>query len=77
MVRRIKQDIRELPEDTPELVLAKMLADYRQARTEWLKGLSRRQQIEAGLLTYNLQQRLFSSVCTFSRTLKVDRGGRS
>jgi SNF2 family DNA or RNA helicase len=88
MVRRIKQDIREvqggfpkrevvqvdisgLPEDTPELVLAKMLDEYRQARTERLKGSSRRQQVEAGLLTCNLQQRLLSSVYAFSRTLKV------
>jgi len=88
MVRRIKEDIREvqggfpkrevvqvdisgLPEDTPELVLAKMLDEYRQARTERLKGSSRRQQVEAGLLTCNLQQRLLSSVYAFSRTLKV------
>jgi SNF2 family DNA or RNA helicase len=88
MVRRIKQDIREvqggfparevvqvdvsgLPEDAPELVLAKMLDEYRQARTERLKGAPRREQVEAGLLTCNLQQRLLSSVYAFSRTLKV------
>src|SRR5581483_3366463 len=88
MVRRIKEDIREvqggfpqrkvvqvdisgLPEDAPELELARMLDEYRQARTERLKGASRRQQVEAGLLTCNLQQRLLSSVYAFSRTLKV------
>ena len=88
MVRRIKEDIREvqggfpkrevvqvdisgLPEDAPELTLARMLDEYRQARTERLKDASRRQQVEAGLLTCNLQQRLLSSVYAFSRTLKV------
>jgi ERCC4-related helicase len=89
MVRRIKEDIREvegggfpkreviqvdicgLPEDAPELALARMLDEYRQTRTERLKGASRRQQVEAGLLTCNLQQRLLSSVYAFSRTLKV------
>lgn len=88
MVRRIKEDIRQvqggfpqrkivqveisdLPEDAPELTLARLLDQYRQARTERLKGTSRRQQVEAGLLTCNLQQRLLSSVYAFSRTLKV------
>jgi hypothetical protein len=88
MVRRIKEDIRQvqggfpkreivqveisdLPEDAPELALARLLDQYRQARTERLKSASRRQQVEAGLLICNLQQRLLSSVYAFSRTLKV------
>ena len=48
-----------------------MLDEYRRARTDRLRGASRRQQVEAGLLTCNLQQRLLSSVYAFSRTLKV------
>lgn len=88
MVRRIKEDIREvqggfpkrevvqvdisgMPEDAPELVLARLLDEYREARNDRLRGASRRQQVEAGLLTCNLQQRLLSSVFAFSRTLKV------
>jgi hypothetical protein len=69
--KRFFSDISGLPGDALELVLAKMLDEYRQARTERLRGASRRQQVEAGLLTCNLQQRLLSSVYGFSRTLKV------
>jgi hypothetical protein len=69
--KRFFSEISGLPGDAPELVLAKMLDEYRQARTERLRGASRRQQVEAGLLTCNLQQRLLSSVYAFSRTLKV------
>jgi hypothetical protein len=88
MVRRIKEDIREvqggfperkirqvdisdLSEDAPELALARLLDQYREARAERLKSASRRQQVEAGLLICNLQQRLLSSVYAFARTLKV------
>lgn len=67
----VQVEISDLPEDAPELALARLLDQYRQARAERLKAASRRQQVEAGLLICNLQQRLLSSVYAFSRTLKV------
>lgn len=90
VVRRLKEDIREvqggfpkrnvvqitiddLPEDTPELKLAKLLDQYRELREERLKDESRRNQAAASLLIVNLQQRLLSSVEAFIRTLKVHR----
>lgn len=90
MVRRIKEDLREiqggfpkrnaeqitlrnLPADAPELRLADLLSQYQEAREQRLAGESKRVQAAAGLLLCNLQQRLFSSVQAFSRTLKVHR----
>jgi SNF2 family DNA or RNA helicase len=67
----VQVEISDLPEDAPELALARLLDQYRQARDERLKGATQRQRVEAGLLTCNLQQRLLSSVYAFSRTLKV------
>ncbi|MBF0214546.1 MAG: helicase [Magnetococcales bacterium] len=90
MVRRLKEDIREiqggfpkrhvvqvelndLPDDTPELLLSKLLEDYRQVRERRYAGASKRQQAEAALLISGLQQRLLSSVEAFARTLRVHR----
>ena len=81
MVRRLKEDLRQLghklPErrvepihigglsaDAPELRLAAMLDDYRQSAA----GGAR-----ARFLFANLQQRLFSSVAAFDRTLRTHR----
>jgi hypothetical protein len=81
MVRRLKADLRRLghpfpgrivepirisglPPDAPELRLAAMLDDYRQSSA----GGSR-----ARLLFANLQQRLFSSIAAFHRTLTTHR----
>ena len=90
MVRRLKEDLREvaggfprrhvvqvdidgLPADAPELVLSRLLDEYRTLREERLSGQSKRQQAAAGLLITGLQQRLLSSVEAFARTLKVHR----
>lgn len=88
MVRRIKEDLREiqggfpkriveqitlrnLPSDTPELRLATLLSEYQEARELRLAGDSKRAQAASGLLICGLQQRLFSSIEAFARTLKV------
>lgn len=81
MVRRLKEDLRRLghpfperivepiriaglPPDAPELQLATMLDEYRQSSA----GGSR-----ARFLFANLQQRLFSSISAFHRTLTTHR----
>jgi ERCC4-related helicase len=81
MVRRLKEDLRRLghplperivepirisglPSDAPELRLAAMLDDYSQSSA----GGSR-----ARFLFANLQQRLFSSIAAFHRTLTTHR----
>ena len=90
MVRRLKDDVREiaggfpkrsvhqvdlknLPADTPELVLSELLAQYRQVRLARVADSSKRKQAEAMLLISCLQQRLMSSVEAFARTLAVHR----
>src|SRR5579862_1967418 len=90
MVRRLKEDIREvqggfpqrvvrrlaidgLPDDEPELVLSRLLDEYRTAREERFASTTRRTQAAAGLLVVGLQQRLLSSIEAFARSLKVHR----
>ena len=90
MVRRLKEDIREiqggfpkrdvvrlvidgLPNDAPELVLSRLLDEYRTAREERFASTTRRTQAAAGLLVVGLQQRLLSSIEAFARSLKVHR----
>ena len=62
-----------VPEDAPELVLPKLLDQYRLVRQRRMEGASKRKQAEAGLLISGLQQRLLSSVEAFTRTLRVHR----
>lgn len=88
MVRRIKEDIREvqggfprrevrrlvvdgLPPDAPELVLSRLLDEYRTVREERFSGTSTRTQSSAALLVVGLQQRLLSSIEAFAQSLKV------
>jgi hypothetical protein len=90
MVRRLKEDIRNvqegfpkrnvdrvvidrLPEEAPELVLSRLLDEYRTAREERFASTTRRAQAAAGLLVVGLQQRLLSSIEAFARSLKVHR----
>ncbi|MEP7378008.1 MAG: DISARM system SNF2-like helicase DrmD [Chloroflexota bacterium] len=90
MVRRLKEDIREvqggfprrvvdrvvidgLPAGAPELVLSRLLDEYRTAREERFASTSRRAQSASGLLVVGLQQRLLSSIEAFARSLKVHR----
>lgn len=65
--------IDDLSQDAPELVLSRLLQDYRDLREERLKAESRSKQNAAMLVMINLQKRLLSSVEAFVRTLKVHR----
>jgi superfamily II DNA or RNA helicase len=62
-----------LPEDAPELVLPRMLDEYRSAREERFASTSSQAQAAAGLLVVGLQQRLLSSIEAFARSLRVHR----
>lgn len=62
-----------LPADAPELVLSRLLDDYRNLREQRLAATSKRAQAAAGLLVVGLQQRLLSSIEAFARSLKVHR----
>jgi superfamily II DNA or RNA helicase len=62
-----------LPEEAPELVLSRLLDEYRTAREERFASSTRRVQVAAGLVVVGLQQRLLSSVEAFARSLKVHR----
>jgi superfamily II DNA or RNA helicase len=69
----VKIELRDLPDDAPELALAKLLDAYWEAREARLTGLSSRQRAAQGLVLVNLQKRLFSSVEAFHRTLNAHR----
>lgn len=90
MVRRLKEDIREiqggfpkrnvkrvpikcLPEDAPELVLSRLLNEYRTAREERYSSEAPGVQTAAGLMVIGLQQRLLSSIEAFAHNLKAHR----
>lgn len=62
-----------LPEETPELMLARLLDRYRATRLEHMAGASRRVCNQFELLITNLQQRLLSSIEAFARTLRVHK----
>jgi SNF2 family DNA or RNA helicase len=62
-----------LPDDAPELRLTALLDQYRRLREQRLAAESRRTQTASGLLISGLQQRLFSSIEAFARTLRVHR----
>lgn len=73
-VRKIvKVDLQGLPEDEPELALAKLLDEYWEAREERLERMPPKQRAAQGLILVNLQKRLFSSIEAFHRTLKAHR----
>ena len=90
MVRRIKEDIREvqggfperdvrripiedLPEHAPELVLSRLLDEYRGLREERLKNAPARARAAGGLLVVGLQQKLLSSIEAFAISLARHR----
>ena len=90
MVRRIKEDIREvqggfpardvrriaiedLPEDASELVLSRLLDEYRGLREERLKNAPARARAAGGLLVVGLQQKLLSSIEAFAISLARHR----
>ena len=67
--------IEGLPQDSPELVLARLLQDYRTCREERLEEARKSVQATASLVIMSLQKRLLSSIEAFARTLKVHRSG--
>jgi len=69
----VRVSIDDLPEDAPELVLSRLLDEYRTAREERFQTMTRKAQAAAGLLVVGLQQRLLSSIEAFARSLKVHR----
>lgn len=71
IIERIVID--DLREDAPELVLSRLLDEYRSLREERFASTTRRTQAAAGLLVVGLQQRLLSSIEAFARSLKVHR----
>ncbi len=73
-IRRIvRVELGNLPATAPELVLSRLLDEYRTAREERFESTSRKARAAAGLLVVGLQQRLLSSIEAFARSLKVHR----
>jgi hypothetical protein len=62
-----------LPDDAPELELARQLAAYGELRMKRIAGLPTQKASMAKLAFVGLQQRLLSSVAAFARTLKVHK----
>ncbi|HSN99033.1 MAG TPA: helicase-related protein, partial [Candidatus Nanopelagicales bacterium] len=72
--REVRQiTIEGLPEDAPELLLSRMLEQYREMRERRLANASRSAQAAAGLLDISLQKRLLSSIEALRCTLLVHR----
>ena len=70
--RRVEHvEIDGLPPEAPELLLPKMLDEYRIARETRLENESRSQQTAGALTIGGLQKRLLSSVEAFAKTLAV------
>ena len=69
----VRIEIGGLPDDAPELVLSRLLDEYRTVRDERLAGASGRARAAAGLLAVGLQQRLLSSIEAFARSLDTHR----
>lgn len=62
-----------LPDDIPELALARQLAAYGELRMKRIASLPTQKAALAKLAFVGLQQRLLSSIAAFARTLKVHR----
>jgi hypothetical protein len=69
----VQEDIEGLPSGTPELRLAALLSEYSDLGAARLESAPKRAQSTSKLLLTNLQQRLFSSIRAFGRTLEVHR----
>jgi superfamily II DNA/RNA helicase len=73
-IRRVVQvDLKNLHADAPELKLAELLDAYATARRDRFAGATKREQTQGALILSTLQQRLFSSVEAFQRTLAAHR----
>lgn len=69
----VRIPIAGISEDAPELVLSRLLDEYRTVREERFASTTKRAQAEAALLVVGLQQRLLSSIEAFARRLRVHR----
>jgi hypothetical protein len=69
----VQEDIEGVPPETPELRLAALLSEYSELRAARLESAPKRAQSTSKLLLTNLQQRLFSSIRAFGRTLEAHR----
>ncbi len=71
----VQFDLSDLPEDSPELTLPKLLQDYRELREQRLELAKATKTAAAAsmLIVTSLQKRLLSSVDAFARTLNVHR----
>lgn len=65
--------LEDLPDDAPELLLSRLLDEYRTVREARFTSTTKRAQAAAGLLVVGLQQRLLSSIEAFARSLAVHR----
>jgi superfamily II DNA or RNA helicase len=73
-IRRVVQvDLKGLSPDAPELRLAEWLDAYATVRRERFAASTKREQTQGALILSTLQQRLFSSVEAFQRTLAAHR----
>jgi superfamily II DNA or RNA helicase len=73
-IRRVVQvDLQDLSPDVPELRLAEWLDAYANVRRERFATSTRREATQGALILSTLQQRLFSSVEAFQRTLAAHR----
>jgi superfamily II DNA or RNA helicase len=71
--RVVQEDIKNLSADAPELRLAEWLEDYASVRRQRFASATRHEQTQGTLILSTLQQRLFSSVEAFQRTLAAHR----
>jgi superfamily II DNA or RNA helicase len=69
----IREELRDLPNDTPELALSRLLDRYWDLREERLATLTPAARAAQGLVLINLQKRLLSSVEAFARTLRAHK----
>jgi superfamily II DNA or RNA helicase len=69
----VQVDLDGLSPDAPELKLAELLDQYDSVRRRRFEGASKREQTQGALILSTLQQRLFSSVEAFHRTLNAHR----
>ena len=60
-------------DESPELLLPRLLDEYRQAREDRLKNAAKSVQTASALVLCSLQKRLLSSVEAFACTLRVHR----
>lgn len=67
----VRIEIADLPDDAPELVLSRLLDEYRSLREKRFAQATLRARASAGLPVVGLQQRLLSSIEAFARSLKV------